>query len=82
MPIKVVFETGSSNFKGVLASAPLFPQEDWFYINSIDNGYYVYYGGTWQLLHTLTPAAHDYWVLEDGTFVVFDEAGGSKVIVH
>jgi hypothetical protein len=57
---------GKSTFRGVLASAPSGPQEGWTYINSGDNGYYIYYGGSWQSLHTLTPEAVEYLLMEDG----------------
>lgn len=54
-----------STFRGVLSSAPSGPSEGWTYINSTDDGYYIYYGGSWQLLHTLTPPAADYILFEN-----------------
>jgi hypothetical protein len=42
----------ASEFKGVLAAPPGSPVEGWTYINSVDSGYYIYYGGAWQLLTT------------------------------
>jgi hypothetical protein len=45
-------------FRGVLADAPSDPEQGWWYVNSGDNGYYVYYGVSWQLLATLIPAAN------------------------
>jgi len=67
--------SGSGNFQGVLASAPSNPEEGWTYINSGDNGYYIYYGGTWQLLHTLTPATASYFLLEDGFYFLYEDTG-------
>ena len=58
-------EYRQADYPKVLASAPT-GQEGLTYINSSDNGYYIYYGGTWQLLHTLTPAQLYYLLLEDG----------------
>jgi hypothetical protein len=42
---------------GVLAAPPASPLTGWMYVNSVDHKVYIYYGGTWQALHTLTPAA-------------------------
>lgn len=83
MPYKINFSTGKFDyyekiFQGVLASAPSSPQEGWTYINSGDNGYYIYYAGSWQLLHTLTPAAASYRLLEDGSSFRLLEDGVSK----
>lgn len=61
-----------SPFRGVLAAAPTGPEEGWTYINSGDNGYYIYYGGTWQLLHTLTAGAASYILLENGDRLLFE----------
>lgn len=44
-------------FKGVSSAAPSNPDEGDTYIDSDDDKLYIYYGGTWQELHTLTPAA-------------------------
>jgi hypothetical protein len=76
MPYKLNIFTGSldyydSNFKGVLSSEPSNPAQGWTYINSGDNGYYIFYGSTWQLLHTLTPATQEN-VIFDGENVIFD----------
>lgn len=65
-------------FQGVSASAPSSPQEGWTYINSGDNGYYIYYGGGWQLLHTLTPASLSFLLQEIGDFLL-QEDGSSKI---
>ena len=40
----------------ILTVAPT-PVEGLMYINSSNDNLYIYYGGTWQILHTLTPAA-------------------------
>lgn len=61
-------------FHGVSASAPSAPSEGDTYINSSTHGYYIYYGGTWQLLHTLTGASYNYLLLEDG-FILLKEDG-------
>lgn len=50
------YDYDGNTFRGVLASAPSTPEEGWTYINSSDYKYYIYYGGAWQELHTLTPA--------------------------
>ena len=60
-------------FKGILASAPSSPSEGWTYINSGTNGYYIYYGGTWQLLATLTPLALNFLLLEDATTLLKED---------
>lgn len=42
---------------GVIPSyttAPSGALDGWMYINTTDNKIYIYYGGTWQELHTLT----------------------------
>ena len=49
-------EVRGGTFKGVLATAPSNPSAGWTYINSGDNGYYVYNGTSWILLMTLTAA--------------------------
>jgi len=54
-----------SQFRGILAAAPSSPTEGWTYINSGDNGYYIYYSGSWQLLHTLTAGAVSYILFEN-----------------
>lgn len=71
--------TGSAYFRGVSASEPTSPVEGWTYINSGDDGYYIYYGGTWQLLHTLTGASDSFLLLEDG-FIVLLETGDKLVL--
>jgi hypothetical protein len=60
-------------FKGILASAPSSPVEGWYYINSGDNKLYLYYGGTWQELHTLTPATLNYLLLESSDFFLLED---------
>lgn len=57
-----------SPFRGVLAAAPSSPEDGWMYINSGDNSLYLYYGGTWNLLHALAaPIGGSYYELEDGS---------------
>lgn len=48
----------------VYSSAPASPLDGWMYVNSGDDKIYIYYGGTWQALHTLTPAVPP--VITDG----------------
>lgn len=72
--------SGSGNFQGVLAAAPSNPQEGWTYINSGDDGYYIYYDGTWQLLHTLTPAQLSFLLLETGDILLKED--GDKVALE
>ena len=64
----------ASTFKGVLAAAPSSPEEGWTYVDSGDDGYYIYYGGSWQLLHTLTPAALSFLLLEDGFYLLKEDS--------
>lgn len=71
----------SDDFKGLLASAPAGALEGWRYINSGDNGYYIYYGGTWQLLHTLTPAVLSFLLLEIGDYILLED-GTSKLALE
>ena len=87
MPYKLNVFTGNfdyyeSNFKGVLASAPASPVEGWTYINSGDDGYYIYYDGSWQLLHTLTPGTASFYLMEDGTSKYLMEDGVSYYIME
>ncbi len=67
-------------FKGVLASAPTSPAEGWHYINSGDDKLYMYYGGSWQELHALTPAALTYLLLETGDAILLEN--GDKLALE
>lgn len=60
------------------ASDPATAEEGQLFINTTDNGYKVYYGGTWQTLHTLTSATLLYWLQEDGTSGWLLEDGSSR----
>lgn len=60
-----------NNFRGVLSSAPS-GNDGNTYINSSDNGYYIYYGGAWQLIATLTPAASSKMLLETGDRILLE----------
>jgi hypothetical protein len=62
------------NFKGVLSEAPDNPEEGWTYINSLNDGYFLYYDGAWQLLHYLTPSVKSY-VLQEDNFHILTEDG-------
>ena len=57
-PILGEYRQHDSTFWGVLSAEPSTTVQGSTYINSNDHGYYIYYGVTWQLLHTLTPAAN------------------------
>jgi hypothetical protein len=58
-------------YRGVLAAAPAAALGGDTYINSVDNKYYIYYGGQWQVILTLTPATQEN-VIFDGENVIFD----------
>ena len=45
--IAVLPSSGTSNFKGVLASEPLTAVNGDYYINSVDNKEYTYYNSQW-----------------------------------
>lgn len=60
-----------SAFRGVLASDPSNPKQGWWYINSGDHKQYIYYGNTWQVLATLSPAVQEN-IIFDGENVTFD----------
>lgn len=69
----------SGNFKGVSGSAPSSPDQGWTYINSGNNGYYIYYGLTWQLLHTLI-ATTSFMLLESGDILLLES--GDKLVLE
>lgn len=76
----ILGEYRQADYPKILATAPSGPKEGYTYINSVDNGYYIYYGGAWQLLHTLTPAALEYLLLESGNFFLLET--GDKLAVE
>lgn len=57
MPIRIEFQSSVADYKGVFSTPPTNPVDGDRYIDSDDDTMYVYYGGTWQALHVLTPAA-------------------------
>lgn len=67
-------------FLGVRSSVPTSSINGMTYINSSNNGFYIYYAGTWQLLHTLTPASASYLLQEDGSSFILQEDGASKFV--
>ena len=67
-------------FKGVLGAAPIGPSEGWSYVNSADNGYYMYYASTWQLLHTLIPSELFSLLLETGDALLKED--GDKLALQ
>jgi len=64
----------SDRFAGVFGSAPLNVEEGTTYINSTDNGFYLYAGGVWWLWTTLTPTSSSEYniLLEDGFILEFE----------
>ena len=66
------FDYWNDSFRGIFPAAPANPQEGWFYINSSNNGYYVFYSGQWQLIATLTPAALNYLLLETADHILLE----------
>lgn len=57
------------------ASDPSSASDGDLFINTTDNGYKVYYSGSWQTLHTLTAAALSYFLQEDGASKIVLEDG-------
>ena len=57
----------------LVSSDPASAKEGSFIINTTDDGYKVYYGGTWQTLHTLTPATASFLLLEDGFSILLED---------
>lgn len=60
--------TTSDRFAGVFTAAPLNVEEGTTYINSTDNGFYLYAGGIWWLWKILSPTSSSNYniLLEDG----------------
>lgn len=71
-PFSSNFDYYQVGFLGVKSTAPATAKEGNTYVNSVDNGYYIYYGGTWQSLHTLTPAE---------LYELLQETGGTDSIL-
>lgn len=46
----------AGNFQGSLSDPPISPETGWTYIDTDDNGLYIYNGTSWILLMTLTAA--------------------------
>jgi len=76
----VMIRKDFDNFRGTLASAPGNPSDGWMYINSGNDTMYVYYDGTWQSIHTLTPATAEFLLLESGDAVLLES--GDKVVLE
>lgn len=64
----------------LVSSDPASAKEGSLIINTTDDGMKVYYGGSWQTLHTLTPATPSFLLLEDGFFLLLED--GSKLILE
>ncbi len=76
----VMIHKGADDFKGVLAIAPANPIEGWRYIDSDNDTMYVYYGGSWQSIHVLTPATADYLLMETGDTLLLES--GDKIVLE
>lgn len=72
-PFTTEFDYYQIGFLGVSSSAPSSAQNGNTYINSTDNGYYVYWG-SWQLIGTLTPPTGSFLLLEDGTEILLEDS--------
>lgn len=70
-----------AGFLGIYALAPANPVDGNMYINSGDNGLYIYYGSSWQLLHTLTPPTLSFLLLEDNSYLLLED-GVSKLVLE
>ena len=66
------------HWRGVSATEPDGVEGD-YYINSVDNGYYIYYNGGWSLVATTIPPvtttgilleSGDYLLLETGDIIL------------
>lgn len=68
------YEPIIGSFRGILGTAPSNPIEGWSYIDLSDNKYYIFYGGAWQVLITLTPPTDSFFLLENG-FSLLEENG-------
>lgn len=64
----------------IVSSEPASAKEGSLIIDSSDNGMKVYYGGTWQLLHTLTFTSTPALLLEDGFYILLED--GSKLLLE
>jgi hypothetical protein len=56
----------------VAAAAPAAPTEGLLYVNSVTNTVYIYYGGAWQALHVLVPAALEFLLMESGDSLLME----------
>ena len=70
----------ADTFKGLLGAEPTTATEGDTYVNVVDHNYYIYYGGTWQALHTLTPAALEFLELESGDILLLES--GDKLALE
>ena len=68
MPIRIS-NNNLGTFLGEFTSEPSFGQDADTYINTSNNKFYMFYGSTWQELHTLTPAAVHYLTDPDGNIL-------------
>lgn len=83
MAIKYVFNPFTGKFDAVTEVAvnvsnpdPSSPSEGLLTINSSTHEFKVYYGGAWQVLHTLiTPEHGASYLNEDGTYYLTEDGG-------
>lgn len=57
----------------VVGSEPASAKEGSLIIDTSDDGMKVYYGGSWQLLHTLVAATPSFLLLETGDFILLED---------
>lgn len=57
--------SGDASVIPIYPIAPSSPVEGQEYINSSDNGWYVYYGGTWNLVFTFGAPVSSYILFEN-----------------
>lgn len=61
-----------------VTSDPASGEDGQLILNTTDDTIKVYYGGSWQTLHTLTPAVDYYLLQETGDFLLLES--GDKFI--
>lgn len=64
-----------------VSSDPASAKDGSMIVNTVTNEMKVYYGGVWQVLHTLTASSPSFYLLEDGTSFFLQEDGTSKFIL-
>jgi len=72
----ILGEYRQADYPRLLATAPSNPKDGYTYINTLDHGLYIFYGGMWNLLHTLDT---QYLLLETGDVMLMET--GDKLVV-